>query len=248
VLVVGATRNAAEVAHHHTDALEVAVTFTQLFLYALEGLVDAGQDLGKRSRLVRHVKSLADAGNAPIDERHVGHRKPERVIDFVSNACGDHSDQREAFRFVEPLCKLSSISFQQHPTDRRDEVARLEWLRNVAVGTYRGSLGAFVRGDRDDGDLGNRRVGRLGGDELPAIHHRHHEVEYDGIRGIAPQVIESLLAVDACVDAIARFFENRRHGVQDVFVVFDDENTPVGRDTERADCLVRSHGATFPRA
>ena len=84
-------------------------------------------------------------------------------------------------------------------------------------------------GDDDERDVGDLGVLLLLPPELPAVHHRHHEVEQDdaGAGRGRLQVVEGLAAVPHARDVVALVLENLTQRVADVRIVVDDQNTPA---------------------
>jgi hypothetical protein len=60
--------------------------------------------------------------------------------------------------------------------------------------------------------------------ELPAVHHRHHQVQQDELRWIRLELLQRLLPVASATDLEAFGLENLREGLQDVRVIVDDQD------------------------
>jgi hypothetical protein len=84
------------------------------------------------------------------------------------------------------------------------------------------------RGEDDNGDVCDTRILDLPASELPAVHHRHHEVEQDEVGTIA--TLEDVKRFDAVRDSLSAVpleREELRHHLTEIGVVFDDENRGV---------------------
>ena len=61
-------------------------------------------------------------------------------------------------------------------------------------------------------------------DELPAVHHRHHQIEKDDGRPLARQHVERFPAVGGHQDSVALGRETKCERLQNVWIVVDDEH------------------------
>ena len=77
--------------------------------------------------------------------------------------------------------------------------------------------------------VGQRRIPLLAPPELPAVHHRHHEIEQDHVRAIAvTQIFEGVAAVGHRGGMKPLESQQLRHHVAQVRIVFDDQHRTLG--------------------
>src|SRR5215217_8563021 len=115
----------------------------------------------------------------------------------------------------------------QRATHHLQQVVQLEGLGQVADSANVLGLAAHVavraEDDERDGRDGRRLLAHALG-ELPAVHHRHHQVQQDELRRVRLQLVQRLLAVAGAADLEALGLQDLRERFEDVRVIIDDEH------------------------
>jgi len=121
--------------------------------------------------------------------------------------------------------------------DRRDQIGQAGRLAQEPATT---DAGHPVAGGRHHGhrQVGKLRIARDLGEELPAVHHRHEQIEQDRARTLRVGGLESLAAVARRHDVEALELEQFSHRLPDDFVVLDYQDAAhdeiVSLDAEAA--------------
>jgi hypothetical protein len=132
----------------------------------------------------------------------------------------------------------------------------IERLADVGVRRDGPRLGAAVGGHRDERNPRQHPVGALHDPKLPAVHHRHHEIEQDQIGRLrrAAQRLQRLAAVGDGRHRGSLVAQQIGERGTDVLVVFDQEQTKplqgsAGQHVwEAKDAPRRQQGAPLPSA
>ena len=120
-----------------------------------------------------------------------------------------------------------------YPRSRSDQLEQpieIERLFQEGVGVHIGGARLVERRQDDHGHVGHSAVTLLLAAKLPAVHHRHHEVEENDVGGgICPEVTASASRpLDTVAAAYPSSVEQLRHHLSQVRIVFDDQNGTGG--------------------
>ena len=123
-------------------------------------------------------------------------------------------------------CRFSAACVDD-AADAPHQRLEIERLAHVGVGGDGARLGAAVGRHRDERNPGEHPVGALHDPKLPAVHHRHHEIEQDQIGRLrrAAQGLQRLAAVGDGRQRRPLVAQKIGEGGTDVLVVFDQEQT-----------------------
>ena len=94
-----------------------------------------------------------------------------------------------------------------------------------------------VPGEHGDGKIGQPRIAALDGAELPAVHHRHHQVQQDQRHArVDAQGGQRLAPAGRSADRVPVHLQRELHHRPDVEVIVDDQDRPGARG-RRLPCI-----------
>src|SRR5690606_19375886 len=123
--------------------------------------------------------------------------------------------------------RVRSAAVGQVGVEQVEELPQLEGLGEVPHGPEVAGLGAHVAvgAQHDDGDLtGGHGILPETGRELPAVHHRHHQVEQDELGRHRAQALEGLAAIARAPHTVALTLEDLGESVENVRIVIHDQD------------------------
>jgi hypothetical protein len=119
----------------------------------------------------------------------------------------------------------------QNPADGAEQFVPTHGLaqgRGRAQGNRR-LLGVDPTGEGDDRDAGDVRLLQLDGPELPAVHHRHHEIQQHQVPvAVGLQLGERLLPVLRHGRVITRLAQHLGQDGRQIGIVVDDQDAALG--------------------
>jgi tRNA A-37 threonylcarbamoyl transferase component Bud32 len=182
---------------------------------ALDGLLDQGGQL--RVAVPQGDRQL------PGGQLEIGDNVTEGVVDLVGDTGGQRAQGGHPLGVGGPL----GDGLGDHPLDGRQQDRDVQGLGDEGGGVHCPGLGRPVGRQGDDRYLGQQRVALLLQPELPAVHHRHHQIQQHHIRRLPPpQPGQGRSPVRGGRDLEPLQGQKVGQGGPDVMVVLDDEDRP----------------------
>src|SRR5437660_1073928 len=168
------------------------------------------------------------AASRPLDVRRLA-IPPELRLLLVDT--GAPANTRSLVREVRALVRLSlAVGTAGELRDLSEQLVEVERLRQISIGVQLGRVPLYRAVGTQDQEWRPAQAPLVDlADELPSVHHRHHQVEQDASGLLPLQYIQRFLPVRGHQHTIPLARQAQRERLQDVRIVVDDEHSALAR-------------------
>ncbi len=192
---------------------------------------------GVGERIVIVIPDVRDDVSSRDDlTRVTGQQFEQRV--FLGGEGDRHSGARDGSRECVDLEVrdahldwLERLWSPQQRTESREELAEIEWLREIIVGTGIQSRDAIGDGiaRRQHQDWRPDATAPQFATDRQSIHARQHDIEHDGVVAVHRGLHERVAPVARDIDGVGDFAQPPRDDTREFRIIFDNEETHCGR-------------------